>query len=124
MPAYLAIGISFERIMESCPAELEPFEKAYFKSVKMRDHEMFVLSRYIYEAVVCGVDNVLRGRDSKMIFRTKSFTEEAEDAKKAEDIETQRQLLINGLNSMKLNFEIAQLRKNGGEKQCLEEAPM
>lgn len=110
LPAYLAIGVSYERFMAACPNDLKPFELAYTKRIKMRDSEMFAMSRYVYEAMLCAVDNALRGRESKLTFRTQSFMEEAEEEKRL-TIKKQEELLYNGLNAMKLRFEIAKSHK-------------
>lgn len=113
LPSYLAIGVGYERFMASCPSELKPFEQANVKRVKMRDSEMFAMSRYVYEAVLCAVDNALRGKNSKLTYRTQPFSDEYE-MQKAESkakAEQQRQLLINGLNVMKMRFEIAKMNK-------------
>lgn len=113
LPAYLAIGVSYERFMGSNPHELKPYELANIKRMKLRDQDMYLMSRYVYEAVACAVDNVMRGKDSNLTFRTKSYSEEAEEIKAQEDIEQQKQILINGLNAMKMRFEIAQMQKTG-----------
>ena len=117
LPSYLAIGVDYERFMDSCPHELKPFESAHIKRLKMRDREMFEMGRYVYESVLCAVDNALRGKDSKLTYRTKSFWEEAEQEKeqgeelsKAEK-KRQEMLLYNGLNAMKLRFEVARAQR-------------
>lgn len=116
MPLYLAMGVSYERFMDSCPIELRPFELAHTNRTKMLDTEMFMMGRYVYEAAFCAVDNALRGAESQARYRTKSIMEEAEEEKKRADIERQNMLFINFMDSMKVNFELKKKRENGGEE--------
>lgn len=112
--------MSYERFMASCPNDLKPFEKAYQERKRANDEEMFTMARYIYEAVVVGVDNVMNGSKSKLEYRTKSFSAEAEEkgkegqplSKKQIAIETQK--TIAGLNHLKDKFEAGKIMRKGG----------
>lgn len=37
LPHYLAIGVTWERIMDSCPKELEPYDLAHKKKIEEQD---------------------------------------------------------------------------------------
>lgn len=107
--------------MDSCPKQLKPFEKAYTERRKQLDNDMFTMGRYVYEAVVVGVDNALRGNKSRASYRDKSFTEEAEEMRRqnsdtvlvGKDLRIERQRTIDGLNALKARFEAGRLRRKG-----------
>lgn len=53
MPYYLAIGVSYEKFMDSCPTELEPFLKAYKMQRNKEDVLQWQLGQYMAAAVSC-----------------------------------------------------------------------
>lgn len=53
MPYYLAIGVSKQEFMESCPKELEPYLKAYKLQRNKEDILQWQLGQYMAAAVGC-----------------------------------------------------------------------
>lgn len=46
LPFYLSIGVSYELFMDSCPKELEPYDKAHILKEKRMDRHMYDLGMY------------------------------------------------------------------------------
>ena len=53
LPAYLSIGVTYERFMDSCPKELEPFLKAHNLRKNEKDIENWQLGQYIASSIAC-----------------------------------------------------------------------
>lgn len=51
LPQYLAIGVTWDRFMDSCPKELEPYEKAYKIKQTEEDIKQWQLGQYILAAI-------------------------------------------------------------------------
>lgn len=61
----MAIGVSYERFMDSCPKELEPFVEAEKLRLKRQDEDMWVMGIYVQSAVSVAVEHCLAGRKAK-----------------------------------------------------------
>lgn len=53
MPFHLTIGVSWERFMDSCPRELEPFLAAYKLQINREDIKQWQLGQYMAAAITC-----------------------------------------------------------------------
>lgn len=65
MPHYIAIGVSYERFMNSCPKELEPFEKGYRLKLQQQDNQMYMMGMYVMSAVSTAIERNLAGKKAK-----------------------------------------------------------
>lgn len=108
MPKYLAIGVSFDRFMESCPKELEPFVEAEKLKVLKRDEDMWVMGMYVQNAVAVAVEHCLAGKKAKSKYLEMPLREKAEKENNVseEKLQKQREQFVAQLMIMKTNFEL------------------
>ena len=73
-------GITVDDIDNSCPADLEPYAKAYKLAEKYEDTKMWVYcGNYILNAVAVAIENNLAGKKSKLKYMNKSILQEVEE---------------------------------------------
>lgn len=66
LPEYLAIGVTWEQFMDSCPKELEPYEKAYKNKIKEQDYLQYMWwGSYGVSALTVAIDKCIHGRKAK-----------------------------------------------------------
>lgn len=67
LPHYLSIGVSYERFMDSCPKELEPFDKAHKKKIIEQDEmQHFWWGNYGISALMVAIDHCMNGRKATL----------------------------------------------------------
>lgn len=74
----MAIGVSYERFMDSCPKELEPFVEAEKLRLKRQDEDMWVMGIYVQSAVSVAVEHCLAGRKAKSRYFDKPISRNME----------------------------------------------
>lgn len=107
-------GITIEQIKMSNPTEMQPYIKAYELEEKRIDEQNWVLGAYVMSAVSTAVEHNLAGRNA-----TSKYIEEPITRKKAiedgnlsqSEIEKQREMLVQQLNIMKINFDLSKERQ-------------
>lgn len=66
MPQYLAIGVTYERFMDSCPKELESFVKAHKNKIMEQDMLQHLWwGHYGISALTVAIDKCLNGKDAR-----------------------------------------------------------
>lgn len=83
LPFYLAIGVSEEKFMDSCPIELRPYEKAYHLKQKEQNNMMFFQGIYIRDALASAWSERAKYPDKPYPFfeKTKDKKQENPEAK-------------------------------------------
>lgn len=117
MPKFLAIGVSYERFMDSNPNELKPFVEAERLEMIRRDEDMYVMGIYVQKAVAVAVEGCLAGRKAKGKYFDKPLRADIEESVKEEklseaELKRQREMFMTKLMLMKVNFD---LNKNKAE---------
>lgn len=99
-------GISIEEIDWSCPADLEPYEKAYNAEMKSKDAMMYTwIGDYMVSAVTFAVDHVMNGRKATSKYPDSPIMARQEQMEKNK--QKQRELFVAKLMAMKTNFELS-----------------
>lgn len=111
MPFYLAIGVEYDRVMDSSPTELKPFVTAHELKTKNRDEELWRMGIYVENAVAVAVDHCLNGRKANSKYMEKPLLVEAAERKRIENLTQEEKteyvkMLFKGLEIRKKNFEI------------------
>lgn len=79
LPHYLSIGVTWERFMDSCPKELEPFDRAHKRKLQEQDFLLWLANQYTLSAVMVAVERNLHGRKSKSKYIKNPFLQENEN---------------------------------------------
>lgn len=74
----MAIGVSYERFMDSCPKELEPFVESERLKMLRRDEDMYVIGIYTQRAVEVAIEHCLAGRKAKSRYFDKPISRNME----------------------------------------------
>lgn len=113
MPYYLAIGVTYERFMDSCPKELEPFEKAHEIKIEEQDYMNWLSNQYTLSAVQVAVERCLAGRKANLEYIEKPILNQIRKENLTED-EKQREvdLFFARENARRVNW-----RKNRQKKE-------
>lgn len=93
----------------SCPADIQPYIKAFHFAERLEDEHAWLQGRYTYEAVLTAIENAFAGKKSKMKYTEKPYTELArEDKGQIAYEEKMRKVkgLFMQLNVMKLNYDV------------------
>lgn len=117
MPYYLAIGVSWERFMDSCPNELKPFEKAQKLKREEKDYMVHAwFGNYGISAISVAVANVLLGKKSNAKYIKEPILQglKNETELSEKELRIQRKLFVAKLEAMKTNFE---LQKKSSDKK-------
>lgn len=104
----MAIGVSYERFMDSCPKELEPFVEAEKLRLKRQDEDMWVMGIYVQSAVRVAVEHCLAGRKACSKYIDKPLKEQVFEEQKLseEKLQKQRELFVTKLMLMKTNYDL------------------
>lgn len=108
----MAIGVSYERFMYSCPKELEPFIETERLKMIRRDEDMYVMGVYTQRAVAVAIEHCLAGRKAKSKYFDKplmadGFNEENGEANISEaELQKQREAFMAKLMLMKTNHDL------------------
>lgn len=57
LPFYLSIGVSYEKFMDSCPKELEPYDAAYKMQQNRQNSMAHMQGRYFADAILATIGN-------------------------------------------------------------------
>lgn len=57
LPHYLSIGVSKAEFMESCPAELRPYDAAYRKRTNEENFMLWLNGKYVADAILSTLGN-------------------------------------------------------------------
>lgn len=116
----MAIGVTYERFMNSCPRELKPFLESYKIRRKMLDEQMWILGQYIGSALdstVCNAFLWRRKGEKAHRYIEMPFMQKMEEQRKPlskDELQRQRELFVAKLEVMKTNFELSHPKKQGG----------
>lgn len=114
LPHYLAIGVSWERFMESCPYELWAYEKAHEQRLSEQNSLMHLQGHYFVEALRSTVGNMFKKKTAKPYEYPKKPLELGEKTDYTEDeLQKQRELFVMKFEAMRINYN---LEKNGSSK--------
>lgn len=72
-------GFSIDDIDWSCPADLEPYAKAYELEIQHQDSLMYMMGMYALSSVTVGVERNLAGRKSRSKYLEKPILELAKE---------------------------------------------
>lgn len=113
-------GMKPEDIDWSCPADLEPYERANRYEERIADTHMWQMGLYIESAVATAVEHNLAGRKAKSQYVKKPFLQDGTTDGKKEipeerKAEMENQKLAMTLRIMQANYEIGKSRSGGGE---------
>ena len=102
-PYYLSIGISEEKILDSDPKELEPYELAHKMEMNRRNTELYRLGMYVGDAISATVGNMFGGKAKypEEPYRIFPMTKE----EKEEDAENQLKAVLRFFGAMEKNFK-------------------
>lgn len=101
----MAIGADYDRVMDSCPKELEPFEKAFEISQKIADENAWSLGAYIQSAVAVAIEHNFAGRRAISKYIEKPFSHNSNKLT-ASDKKRAREQFMAELLAMKANFDL------------------
>ncbi len=105
--------MTYERFMESCPKELEPFLEAHKLKIQEQDYMNWLSNQYTLSAVSVAVEHCLAGKKAMSEYIRKPILQEAEKENNSY-IESNEEVAV---------FEMKQ-RINALRKQGLPESPM
>lgn len=111
----MAIGVSWERIMDSCPYELWAYEKAYEKRIEEKNALMHIQGMYFAEAINSTVGNMFKKKTSKPHEYPKKPYElkKKETEFTEEELQRQREMFVMQFEAMRINFNLS---KKDGKK--------
>lgn len=114
MPKYLSIGVSYERFMNSCPKELEPFVEAERLKILRQDEDMWVMGMYVQSAVAVAIEHCLAGKKAKSKYLENPLRENAEKENNVseEKLKKMREEFVAQLMLMKANFDLEKERND------------
>lgn len=96
--------------MDSCPKELEPYNKAHKLKIEEQDDLMYTwFGNYAMSAVGTAVEHCLNGKKARSKYIDKPVFKKMEEANKPmteEELQRQRELFVAKLEVMKTNFEL------------------
>lgn len=78
MPHYLAIDVTYERFMDSCPKELEPFDIAHKNKIKEQDMLQHMWwGNYGVSALIVAIDRCFNGKKTKAEYMKENIMSKA-----------------------------------------------
>ena len=95
--------------MESCPKELEPFDKAHKKKIEEQDVLQHLWwGNYGVSALIVAIDRCFSGKKSKAKYIKEPILSKTfeNDGLTEEEIQKQRELFVAKLQVMQTNFEL------------------
>lgn len=102
-------GLTVHDIDWSCPADLEPYAKAYKLKMQEWDYMNWILNQYTLSAVSVAVEHCLAGRKARSKYIEKPIMQQIEEKNKPlseDELQKQRELFVAKLEAMKTNFEL------------------
>lgn len=111
--------MTYERFMDSCPKELEPFLKAHKLKMQEQDYLNWLSNQYTLSAVSVAVEHCLAGKKAKSQYIKHPIMQEIqkkEEMPEEKRIEMENYKLAMSLRIMQANFEINRSMKNSIEK--------
>lgn len=104
----------------SCPADLEPYSKAFSLEQKNEDAKMWSWwGAYGQSTLMCAIDKILNGRNAKLKYIENPLYEENLDSKKElteDEIKKQRMLHRLKMETLKANFDLTHPKKEEVQK--------
>lgn len=102
-PYYLSIGLSEEKILDSDPKDLEPYELAHKIQMNRRNVELHRLGMYFMDSINCTIGNMLGGHNkySEEPYRIYPMTKEEQE----EEAEKQLKEVLRFFGAMEKNFK-------------------
>ena len=95
--------------MESCPKELEPFDKAHKKKIEEQDVLQHLWwGNYGISALMFAIDHCLHGKKANTEYLKDAILSQTfkNDGLTEEEIQKQRELFVAKLQVMQTNFEL------------------
>jgi len=106
------MGVSKTEILDSCPKELWPYEKAHIRRIKETNGLMHIQGQYFAEAIMSTVCNQLGGKTSKKHeYPKKPYNIDSKNELSEDELQKQREAFVAGLMVMKSNFELEHPKK-------------
>ena len=104
-------GISYEQFGKLNMKQIRIIANAYSEKVKddfrLADTIAFIQGRYMVEALLCTVGNMLGGKNTKFAYPEEPYSASVNQVELTEDeIEMQRQQFIAALKTMETNFNL------------------
>ena len=96
--------------MESCPKELEPFDKAHKKKIEEQDVLQHLWwGNYGISALIVAIDRCFSGKKSKAEYIKEPILSQTfkDDGLTEEEKQKQRELFVAKLQVMKTNYELS-----------------
>ena len=96
--------------MDSCPKELEPFDKAHKKKIEEQDVLQHLWwGNYGVSALIVAIDRCFSGNKSKAEYTKEPILSKTfeNDGLTEEEMEKQRELFVAKLQVMQTNFELS-----------------
>lgn len=114
-------GVSYKEFGKLTMKDIKIISNAYAEKLqadfKIADALAFVQGRYMVDALLCTVGNMLGGKKAKFTFPEQPYTTAKQESELTEDeIELQRQQFIAALQTMQHNFEINKEKKQADGK--------
>ena len=103
------MGVTYERFMDSCPKELEPYVKAHNNKIMEEDYLQHLwFGNYGLSALIVAIDRCFRGKKSKFEYIKAPILSKAfeNDGLTEEEKQKQRELFVAKLQVMQTNFEL------------------
>lgn len=105
-------GFTVDDIDWSCPADLEPYEKAYRLQLQQQDSQLYAMGMYALSAVSVAIEHNFAANKTKSKYIEKPFLQEIEKKKKEnkeltdEEKKQQTEQLFMQLRIMGANFNL------------------
>lgn len=104
-------GFSIHDIDWSCPADLEPYSKAYELECKVRDEEMWRMGIYVQSGTSVAIEHNLAGKKAKSEYIKRPLLQEIDRKTSEEELQRQRELFVARFEAMGANFRLMQAQK-------------
>ena len=104
------MGVTYERFMDSCPKELEPYVKAHNNKIMEEDYLQHLWwGNYGLSALIVAIDRCFRGKKSKFEYIKEPILSKTfeNDGLTEEEKQKQRELFVAKLQVMQTNFELS-----------------
>ena len=102
--------MTYERFMDSCPKELEPYDKAHKIKIAEQDNLQHMWwGNYGVSALIVAIDRCFGGKKSKAEYIKEPILSKSceNDGLTEEEKQKQRELFVAKLQVMKTNFELS-----------------
>ena len=113
-------GISYEQFGKLTMRQIQYISKAYAakaeEDFKLADITAFIQGRYMVDALLCTVGNMLGGKNSKFTYPEQAYTMANTEKQLTEDeIQAQREQFIAMLKTMETNFNLSKQELKDGK---------